>query len=308
MPIHTNAASVNLTDKQKKWLSENAWDISFAPEKDFPPMIWTNYSTLFGVSIDYFDRIQQELDVRFKVKEPQQLKDILTGTQLNGEKNIISSVTLTPERSEYLLFTQPYFSSKAIFISNKNNPSDGNAIIEHNLTVAVGKGYGAEEYLRNYYPEMKLVEVDNDFKVITSILNNQTDIGVIDIASLIYLIRENNFQNIRKIGDTGFQYDFAFAVPKDMPELRNILNQAILSIPQGFSKSILEKWKIDTYEIEKISDEKAQTQTNGISNKFIIFTIIGTVILFVIVDYFMHIFLFKREEDLLHKREANIKK
>ena len=43
-----------LTDEKAEWLRSNASEIYFAPEKDFPPLIWNQYGELFGLSKDYF--------------------------------------------------------------------------------------------------------------------------------------------------------------------------------------------------------------------------------------------------------------
>jgi hypothetical protein len=81
-----------LTDEKSAWLNTHAPEIYFAPEKDFPPLIWSQYGDLFGLSNDYFDIIQQLIDIRFKTLEPRKLDEILNAVKNNGEKkyNIIA--------------------------------------------------------------------------------------------------------------------------------------------------------------------------------------------------------------------------
>lgn len=295
---YTQVASAQgsvLTNEQKKWLEQNSASISFAPEKDFPPMIWSQYNTLFGVSKDYFDFIQQKTGVQFKVREAMPIKDILELAKSGKEKIIISSVTLTPERSEYLLFTRPYFFSPAIFVSVDKKNMTGKEILEHGYSVAVGHNFGAHEYLRNRYPQMKLLPFDNDFQVIQAVMDKHADIGAIDVASLMYLIKENNFSSLRKVGDTGFIYSFSFAVPRDLPILREILDNAIESIPDDFQETVFKKWGVDNNAIKNSMNEQlaASSEGEGGSGASVTTLVIVASLFIIFFEFLLHRYIFK---------------
>lgn len=295
--IQANAKSLVLSDEQDKWLGENLSNISFAPEKDFPPMIWSKYDTLFGVSKDYFDLIQQLIDVRFQVREPRKLTEILESIKA-GEQSIVSSRTMTPERSEYLLFTRPYFSSPSIFVSQNKKTMTGAEIEQQGYTVSVANQFGAHEYLKNRYPEMKLVTFDNNYQVIQAVVDGRADIAAIDVTSLMYLVKENNFSGFRKIGDTGFIANFAFAVPKNLLLLRNILDNAVEVIPQSSKEAILEKWGVNSIDAQFLADEKAALayENNAEEMYFTIFLVIA---LFLILfnEFILFRYISKRERE-----------
>lgn len=287
-----------LTDEKSAWLNAHAPEIYFAPEKDFPPLIWSQYGELFGLSKDYFDVIQQLIDTRFKTLEPRKLDEILHAVKNNGEKSIISSRAPTPERQEYLLFTRPYFSSPSIFISSTGKKLTGSQIEQKQLKVAVGNNFGVHEYLKERYPKMNIIPFDNDYQVITSVIDKRADIGAINAASLIYLIKENDFSGIKKVGDTGFISNFSFAVPKDMPELRNILDDAIEAIPHDFQKSVLEKWGIDSDEIKAIVSDDSKIIDNGYADKkYVTILVIIVGLLVLIIEYLIHKYVFKKSKN-----------
>ncbi len=287
-----------LTEEKKAWLAEHVAEISFAPEKDFPPLIWSQYGELFGLSNDYFDVIQQLIDVRFSVLEPRNLDDILKAVKNGKEKSIISSRAATPERMEYLLFTRPYFSSPSIFISDDRKELTGSEIEQKGYKVAVGNNFGIHEYLKERYPKMNLIPVDNDYQLIQTVLDNHADIGAINAASLIYLIKENGFSGIRKVGDTGFVSHFSFAVPKDMPELRNILDDAIEAIPHDFQKSVLEKWDINSNEIQLLlNSEPSLVGTDTADKKYVTILVLSVGLAIILIEFILHRYVFKKKED-----------
>lgn len=300
-PLLAEAKSSVLNDEQNKWLQENFSSISFAPESDFPPMIWSRYGDVLGVSKDYFDFIQQLIDVRFPVQKPRSLSEILEAIKVKGEISIISSRTITPERSEYLLFTRPYFSSPVIFISKNKKTLTGKEIEQKKYSVVVESQSGAYEYLENRYPEMKLVAVENSYKIIEAVSNQKADIGAINIASLAYLIKENNFSDIRKIGDTGFVVDFSFAVPKNLPELRNILDDAIEVIPESFKKLVLDKWNVNFDGTQQLVNEQAIVfNEEKITKTHLIFLVVATSLFIILVNFILDRYLLKQEEKRLH--------
>jgi len=295
-PSLMNAESSVLTDEQNKWLQENFSSISFAPESDFPPMIWSRYGVLFGVSSDYFDLIQQTIDTRFHVREPRKLTEILESIITNNERSIISSRTETPERSKYLLFTRPYFSSPSIFISKNVKTSTGKEIEQQGYSVSVGNQFGVHEYLKNRYPEMKLVPFDNDYQVVKAVIDNQADVGAINITSLVYLINENNFLDLRKVGDIGFSTDFSFAVPKNLPELQHILDDAIEVIPQNSKELILKRWGIDPGNIQNLADEQIVfISDKNIDNQFTTTMVIFIALFIILTEFILHRFFLKNK-------------
>lgn len=238
-------AQVELLPAEKAWLAEHASEVTFAPEKDYPPFIWEQYSTLFGISKDYLNYIQVELETSFREKEARSLQEILVAVR-SGESSIVSSVSATGDRSEYLIFTRPYFESPALFVGKSGTGNKSIAeIVTKKLRVGVGDGFGAHDYLQERYPEMIFVPRQNDFLVLEDLRNGKTDIAVIDAASMSYLTAEHEIRNLKKIGETGFVYSLAFAVPKSMPELRNSIDAVLGSMPKKVIEDIHSRWISD---------------------------------------------------------------
>jgi ABC-type amino acid transport substrate-binding protein len=238
-------AQVELLPAEKAWLSEHASEVTFAPEKDYPPFIWEQYSTLFGISKDYLNYIQVELETSFREKEARSLQEILEAVR-SGESSIVSSVSATGDRSEYLIFTRPYFESPALFVGKSGTGNKSIAeIVTKKLRVGVGDGFGAHEYLQERYPQLIFVPRQNDFLVLEDLRNGKTDIAVIDAASMSYLTAEHEIRNLKKIGETGFVYSLAFAVPKSMPELRNSIDAVLGSMPKKVIEDIHSRWISD---------------------------------------------------------------
>lgn len=236
---------IPLTQEERAWLDENIDQVYLAPTMDYPPMMWNKYGVNFGISYDYIKLMAQSLDVELKEREARPLQEILVATK-EGESNIIPILAPTQERLKYLIFTRPYLSAPAVFFTKTGKKNlDAKDIISQKLRVAVAEGYGVEEYLRDRYPEMILVPQQNNYFIVEGVSSGQFDVGVADVLSLVSLTKENNISNIKKSGDTGFEYHFSFAVPSSMVELRNALDDAIEAMPERTVYELQRKWLPD---------------------------------------------------------------
>lgn len=290
---YAHAATVKplaLSEADRSWLNEHADQIYFAPEQDYPPFVWSEYGVIFGISHDYLDLLEQQLGTRFNEREPRSLHYILSATQ-SGEQNIISSLAYTPERSKYLIFTRPYIEAPAIFFTKSGKQNvDAGEIIDRKQKVAVGKGYGAEEYLRNRYADMVLVPFDNDYLVVNAVSSGVVDVGVSDVFSLSYLVKEEGFQNIKMMGETGFTYDLAFAVPASMTQLRNMLDDAIEALPERIVYELNKKWLPEEAAALYVGSNSSAPDTTSLTFLYTLISVL-VALLIVIAGFFVRHFL-----------------
>ena len=250
-PITVEA--VSLTETEKTWLTENQENIFFAPIEDYPPFLWSQYGSLFGISNDYLQYIQEQLSVDFKEREPRTRSE-LTAAMESGESSFLASLTETSDRAEYLLFTRPYLTVPTVYVGKSGMRVDtATEIVEKGLSVSVADEYGIHQYLENRYSAMHLVPVANNYLVLQNVLSGKTEVGVINVASLSHLAREHNMTNLKKLADTGFAVRLAFAVPKSMPVLRDILDNVIESMPEKTKQAIMERWVPDSASIQNLA-------------------------------------------------------
>ncbi len=285
-----SARAALLSTSEQAWMEEHSQNITFAPIGDYPPFLWSQYGVLFGISSDYVNYIQEKLSTEFKSKEPRTRKEILEALQ-SGEVSFASSLTETPERLQYLLFTRPYVSMPVIFVAKsglKNRTSS--EIIDKGLKVSVSGEYSIHAYLSERYPKMNLVPVDNNYKVLQNILTGVTEVGVINVASLAYLTDEHNLENLKKIGDTGFSIRLAFAIPKSIPELRDIFDKIIETMPPQTRDAILSRWITDTVTIDNLagsSGELTEARSNNNETAYLVFI---TAFLMLCLGFILHYF------------------
>lgn len=232
-----------LTSGQNEWLNSHASELSIAPEANYPPFSFVDSGAWRGVSADVIKQVEGKLGTKFHILPPQNLDAILVHAQ-RGEAGIVTSIRDTPERSEYLTFTQPYVSIPTIIIVKTNAQYGPWPEAFAGKQIAVGKGYGVQKFIERNYPNIKLVSVADDLDGLRRLSFGEVDAVIMDVASASFFMEQEKFTNLHIFSSFDFTYDLCFAVRKDLPILRDILSKTLLAIPDRDKQIIARNWHI----------------------------------------------------------------
>jgi len=240
----TNAATVDqsfLTSEEQNWLRTHASEFVVAPEGNYPPFSFTDAGVWKGMSADVIKLIEGRLGIKLPVLPAQNLNTILNHARQGGA-GIITSVKKTPDRAEFLDFTQPYGSVPTIIIVKSDFKGERWPEAFEAGVVAVGRGYGVQKYLERIYPNIKLALVTDDLQGLRLVSLGKVDAVVMDAASATFFIEKEKITNLRVLSAFDYTYDLSFAVRKDLPVLRDILAKTLQVIPQQEKQAITNKW------------------------------------------------------------------
>lgn len=260
-----------LTQNEKNWIETHPI-IKVGMDRDYAPYEWLENDEYKGLAVDYMKRIEKIVGIEFQIVKNKSWNEIINMAK-NGELDMITSIVQTPERSKYLNFTEFYRKSPVIIIDRGENGFIGGLKYLNNKKVSVEKNYFMEEILRKNYPNIKLQVVDSTKKALELANLGEVDAYVGDLGLSDYLIKKNDFSNLRFSGQTEYFSDQGFAVTKDNAELLSILNKAVKSLPEDEIQNTFNYW---------LSAER------GIDIKTIVFYIIGIAFILLIISYWVY--------------------
>ena len=200
-----------------------------------------------GVSADLMKLISQRLGITFTLVKTNTWSET---TQLYQQQkcDLVTTITPTKERSQYLNFTQPLFSSPLVLATRLDQffLSDINSVT-HKLH-AVVKDTAAIPFLKSRYPGIKLLEVESDQEGL-KLLSEEKVFGFIGSLEVIaHQVNINKHLNIKVSSTLPDNYSLAIGVRKDWPEWVPILNKAIHSIDETERQQIYNRWVGIQYE------------------------------------------------------------
>lgn len=233
--------SLYLTESEKAFLAAHPI-LRLGVDSDFAPYEWVDESGNYvGMAADYMKLLEKKLGVRFEIIHGQPWGEILNMAK-RDELELLACAVKTPERSQYLTFSEPFKSAFAVIIDNGQGGFIGSLNNLIGKRVAVEKGYFMQEMMEKNYPQIHLVLARNTGDALKLVLDGSADAYVGDASTANYTIKKNGFLSLRFSGQTEYRSLHSVATTKTHPELASIISKAMLSIPKEESDAIFNRW------------------------------------------------------------------
>jgi len=283
----TVSADINLTKKEQGWLSNHP-RIIVGMDPIYAPYEWLDKNGEYiGVVVDYMRELEKILGIRFEIIKNKSWEELLDLAK-QGKLDMLTSIVKTPERENYLSFSEPYRSAPIVIVDN------GIGLFVESLQqlsgkrVVVEKGYFMGEIVKNNYPDILLVPAANTKKALKMVADGEADAYVGDANIVDFIMRERSFDTLRFSGQTEYVSNQAFAVTKGREPLASILTKAMKTIPKEKFDAMFYRWlNID----------------RGISSKLVAKYALFAVLGFLIVGYW----IYRLRQEINQRKEAEQK-
>jgi signal transduction histidine kinase/CheY-like chemotaxis protein/HPt (histidine-containing phosphotransfer) domain-containing protein len=202
-----------------------------------------------GITVEFLNRVEEMLGVRFDYLPPQDLSTLLEKAA-RREVDMFGSLVNTPERRESLIFTEPFITTPVVIFAPLQSKLGGGLSSLAGKRVAVVKGFGAAEVLRREGQGVQLVEVRTPLEGLQAVRRGDAAAYVGALLTTSHQLMEAGINDVRVAGDIDTSFQFGMAVRKDWPELAEILGKALEAIPKNDRDRFRQKWTLIAYEHE----------------------------------------------------------
>jgi diguanylate cyclase (GGDEF)-like protein/PAS domain S-box-containing protein len=232
--------NLDLTQEELSYL-KNKKELSYCIDPNWMPYEKNIDSKHMGISGDFFNLFKQKIGIPINFIPT---KTWLESYSLAVEKkcDILSLVMQNKERVKYFNFTKPYIETPLVIITKNEEFYISNILDVLEKKLGIVKGYAYIDILKEKYPNINLIEVDNIEIGLEKVKNGEL-YGFIDtLTTTAYeiqnkymgqLIVSSKFEEIWKLG---------IGSRNDEPLLNDILNKAIDSISFEQKQAIFNKW------------------------------------------------------------------
>lgn len=223
---------VQLTPEEKVWLAKHK-NIRLGVDPAWPPFEFFDATQLYaGIASDYVQFLNRRLNLNMVPVRDLTWSEVMEKTKA-GAIDVLPCVAKTPERLKFLLFTKPYLSFSMVILTREDAPFINGVQDFEDGKVAVVKGYFSHEMLQQDYPNRKFYLTNDIEEALNALSKGRVDAFVGNLASITYTTQRLGLTNLKVSTPTPYTYDLGFAVRKDWPQLVNILNKGLLSIPDS---------------------------------------------------------------------------
>lgn len=234
-------AETGWTPPQKQWLASHAEirvGIVLAP-----PFAQNDVHTgnPQGLAIDYLNVLQEQLGITLR---PVLLASEAELNQQGQARQIDMALDVeqTPERLRYWLFTEAYLKlANKLVMARSGLKLDSPEALTSEVLAVLPQQQVARFLTRNY-PDLKLETADSATLALQRLVSGEAQVAVLDRAQALFWLQQPQFSTLHVGGDAGYPALLRVASRDDWPELNEILDRALASLPHERMAEIEARW------------------------------------------------------------------
>jgi len=202
--------------------------LTIAVTPSLPPQQYSENGELKGFDIDLMKEVANKMGLRpeFKAYSYEGAEEAL----LKGEVDCIPSMTVSPDRKEYLDFSRTYTQTYMVVAVLENSPYDKLTDL-NGKNVAVLKDTYSEEWVENYFGSIdaNIKYYNTAEEILSDVKSGNLDAVVTDEIHLNYHSENSNIQD-KIIPEKVTIVYWAVAMKKDNDGLQEKMNNALLEL------------------------------------------------------------------------------
>lgn len=234
-------SKIQLTDAEQAWMATHPV-IRVGPDPEFRPVEFFDQEGAYqGLAADYISAVADHLGLHFEIVRLDSWDEVVRQAK-RRDIDMWSAASATPQRLEYMSFTQPMIEVPAVILVRNQVKEDLEMKDLKGMKIAVVSGYAAHDFILDRYPELILDPVPDLETALRKLSFGMVDAMVGNLATATYYMEQQGITNLRVAGNSGYFYRLAFAVRNDWPELRSILDKGLNSLSAEDRKIIFSRW------------------------------------------------------------------
>ena len=235
-------ASLAVADEKKAVKTVQDGVLSMGTNATFPPYEYYDGDKIIGIDADVAGLIADKLGLTLEIQD-MDFGSIITAVQTGKIDMGMAGITVNDERKKNVDFTDSYATGVQVIIVPEDSPITGpDDLAAHTeYLIGVQENTTGHIYSVDDYGEDRVIPYNAGTTAVQALVNGKVDCVIIDNEPAKNYVAANPGL---KILDTAYvSEDYAIAVSKDNPDLRDAINDALKElIADGSVKKV-----IDTY-------------------------------------------------------------
>jgi polar amino acid transport system substrate-binding protein len=239
-------AKIDFSAAEKEYLKQKQ-KIKICVDPDWMPFESLQNGRHVGLSADYFEIFQKVLAIPIEVVKTDTWNKSL---ELARERkcDVMSLVMQTQKRNEYMNFTTPYLTVPLVLATR----ADASFVVDFNSLdnkkLGIPKGYAFNEILRNKFPNLDIVDVENIRDGLNQVKDGELFGYIGTLPSIGYMFQKEFTGELKIAGKFDESWELGVAVRNDDSILLQLFQKAVDSISESQRHTILNKWVAVKYE------------------------------------------------------------
>ncbi|SCA55142.1 membrane hypothetical protein [Candidatus Terasakiella magnetica] len=261
LSARSNVKRLKLSQEEQDWVNRNPV-LRVHNEMGWAPFNFNNDGKPKGFSIDYMNLLTEKLGLNVEYISGPRWAEFLEMIQ-NKELDVMLNIVKTPERDQYIRFTEPYVDNPPMVVTQDGANIESFEDLSGRL-VCVPEGFFYQEILERDYPHISLLLAQNQGQCLKLVSSGRADATLGGLAVQDNLIKKLFLTNLRivaSVNDPIFSNNLRIGVRDDWPMLHKLLQKAIDNVTEEEIAPIRARWIVKAPQAITNAENKTDTFT-----------------------------------------------
>lgn len=192
-----------------------------------------------GIAADLVQMVAARAGLQFALVKTKSWDESLEASR-QGRCQVLSFLNETPQRRQWLIFTEPLFSDPNVFITREEHPYIADLAYYADETIVLPAGTSIEERIRQNYPGLRILIVETENEAFKMVLEKKADMTLRSLVMAAYTIKKDGLFNLKIAGQLpNYSNHLRMGIANNDTDLQERLNVGIRSItPQERWQSV----------------------------------------------------------------------
>lgn len=241
LSAHERETRLELTPEERDWIIANPV-IRVGMDAGFPPAnFWDENGVLQGIDADFLAAITELTGLQFEFVRMDSWIETVAAVRIR-DIDMITSVTRSPSREEFLAFTEVYYDFPIAIITRSDSHFLSTPAAMRGQKVAVPEGFVTHEVMESIGWEVDVMRVPTITDAYLAVSTGQSYATVANLGNASYLIPRLGITNLKISGVMPEFTRSRFAVRKDWAILAGIIDKYFASVSEIERSVMVERW------------------------------------------------------------------
>lgn len=232
---------LELTQAEQKHLTKLG-RITMCVDPDWMPYEKIDeHGSHIGIAADFMELASTKLGIPIELVPTTSWQESLDFAKART-CDILSLLNKTDERAQYLRFTDPYIDAAVVLVARDEVLYLNGFEDLTNHTLGVIEGYVYESYIRQNYPDVRLVYVDNLKDALLRVSNGDIFAAVDSLFIVSHHMQNLGLSNLKIAGQTDFTHALRVGVRNDDLLMLTAMQKVMDDIGPKERNEIMRKW------------------------------------------------------------------
>lgn len=195
-----------------------------------------------GIAAELISKIVQKANITYSIVRTQNWEESIEFSK-KGFCDALAFLNQTPQREEWLVFSEPYFTDPNVIISREQSDYISDLSTVSNLKIALPKGSSILEKVKKDFPNLYIIEVESEEEAFSFVSKGKADITLRSLTMAIYTIKSKGWFNLKVAGEVPrYVNRLRIGIVKEKSFFQEILNQGILDLKPQLAREIANRY------------------------------------------------------------------